>query len=339
MKKRIVSLIISIRLFKELEMKQKIKIIAIGMIILLLVGIYMFPYIKPIKIVNKYTGYEYMVYGNYAEITKYRGDEVNLKIPSRLWGRKVKKLGRTSFSLMPQIESVVLSKYLEEIGVAAFALCENLTRLECGEQLEKIGDGAFAHCYNLCDVSLNQGLKDIEENAFAKNKSLESILIPRTVKKIGDAAFEDTGLINVEFQDSNLFIGNSAFKETPWLLAQKDFVVYGDHVLLAYHGEATEIVIPDGIKYICTHFADILNLKKIYITETVTYIADYAFSECKDVTVYIPESVTEIGKYTVMLDEDKKITIVTTAGSYAETYAKENGIQCEIVDEIVYPEE
>ena len=70
-------------------------------------------------------------------------------------------------------------------------------------------------------------------------------------------------------------------------------------------------------------------MEEVIIENGVESIGDSCFEECGQLkTIYIPASVKEIEEY-AFYDCDN-VTIVTTAGSYAETYANENGIPCEI---------
>ena len=81
-----------------------------------------------------------------------------------------------------------------------------------------------------------------------------------------------------------------------------DFIIENG-VLTKYKGPGGDVVIPDG----------------------VTKIGDCAFFACQNLTnAYIPDSVTKIGESAFAFC--KKLTLCAPAGSYAETYAKENGI-------------
>jgi hypothetical protein len=82
------------------------------------------------------------------------------------------------------------------------------------------------------------------------------------------------------------------------------------------------------------------SLESITIPESVTSISDRAFCDCSSLTsITIPKSVTNIGKNAFALskwDLDKKdytyyynenLTIYAESGSYAEAYAKQEGIK------------
>jgi len=86
------------------------------------------------------------------------------------------------------------------------------------------------------------------------------------------------------------------------------------------------------------------NLRNVFIPESVTRIGSQAFSDCYGLKkLFIPESVTKIGNnafwgcgtQTIIGDEafwdDEEITIYTPAGSFAESYAKENEIHFQTI--------
>ena len=76
-----------------------------------------------------------------------------------------------------------------------------------------------------------------------------------------------------------------------------------------------------------------INLESIEIPDSVTSIGSYAFSSCSNMTrIDIPESVTSIG-YSAF-SGCSSLTIYGKHGSYAETYAKNNGIP--FVDPNIY---
>lgn len=70
------------------------------------------------------------------------------------------------------------------------------------------------------------------------------------------------------------------------------------------------------------------SLEQISLPEGLEKIGIRAFKECKNLKrVYIPESVTSISKTT--FEGDENLIISCKKGSYAEEYAKENGIKFE----------
>ena len=70
-----------------------------------------------------------------------------------------------------------------------------------------------------------------------------------------------------------------------------------DTVLIKYHGDSEEVIIPDGVTVIGKDaFRDCESLIRVIIPESVTEIADNAFRRCLNLTdITISESVTSIG--------------------------------------------
>lgn len=143
-------------------------------------------------------------------------------------------------------------------------------------------------------------------------KNIQSVILPKGLLRIEPSAFfECENLASVAIPDSINFIGDRAFSGCKSL---------------------TSIVIPNGITSIEKFsFCDCKGLTSITIPQGVTNIDSFAFSGCQNLTdVVVPESVTAIG-FRAFPDSfglflPSKLVIHAPAGSYAETYAKENSI-------------
>jgi hypothetical protein len=96
----------------------------------------------------------------------------------------------------------------------------------------------------------------------------------------------------------------------------------------------TDITIPDGVTSIGDYaFSSCTSLTDITIPNGVTSIGDYAFSRCTSLTdITIPNSVTSIGNWAFW--GCGNLTIYGNIGSYAQTYAEENGIPFADISEI-----
>ena len=148
-------------------------------------------------------------------------------------------------------------------------------------------------------------------------------------------------------------IGKFAFSGTPWLIKQQEenSLVICNNILIDGSTCCGEIIIPNRVTSIadyafsgCSSLTDITlpnNITKIgdgvfnrcesltciSITDNITSIGDWAFSGCDSLTnIVIPSSVNYIDSYAFFNSDD--ITITTPKGSYAEEYAKRNGIPC-----------
>lgn len=75
-----------------------------------------------------------------------------------------------------------------------------------------------------------------------------------------------------------------------------DFEIDEDGVLIKYHGNATNVVIPGSVTSIGDNAFKFRNIAKIRIPNSVTSIGDFAFDFCTSLkSITIPSSVTSIG--------------------------------------------
>lgn len=138
-----------------------------------------------------------------------------------------------------------------------------------------------------------------------------------------------------------IYVGSDVFEYTPWEEKQQgDFVIL-NNTLQLYKGSEQTVHIPNGITaiYAAFYFTEEekypIQVKEIYIPDSVQVLAANAFLGQEDLTVYIPNSVTKIGNEygeETYYDIEDNVKIVTTSGSYAEEYAQKYGIEYEIVD-------
>ncbi len=138
----------------------------------------------------------------------------------------------------------------------------------------------------------------IDIASFKNNTLLESVSFPDTVQEIGNNIFAYcSSLAEVNLPKNVKKIGYYTFFETPWFKALKDeFVIVGDGVLIKYNGTASDVVLPQNVKYISSAFIDISNINSISLPASVTGICDYAFYNCSSLgEINIPSNISDIG--------------------------------------------
>ena len=145
---------------------------------------------------------------------------------------------------------------------------KSLIHMELPEGTTEIGSFGFARS-SLKSISLPQGLTKIEYAAFYHCDNLENVTIPTTVTRIEAKAFTFTPWMeNFLAGDSDL-VGNS------------DFLIVGDGVLLAYRGASTDVIIPEGVKYIAAEvFLNHTEIENVQFPTTLISIDDTAFEGC-----------------------------------------------------------
>ena len=167
----------------------------------------------------------YWLYDDQARILEYAGSEKKIETQDEVWGRKVTQVYVYCF----------FNSNIEEIVIA--------------ETVTQIWGGAFEGCKNLKQVKLPSDLKQIGAGAFSKS-GIEHIEFPESVKEIEFSAFEDSALKTISGLENVEYIGDYAFRGTPWEESfDGDFVCIGD-ILYTYKGDDKVVVIPLTVKEI-----------------------------------------------------------------------------------------
>lgn len=174
-------------------------------------------------------------------------------------------------------------------------------------------------------IVIKEGTLGIADHAFfgGNHYRLTNVSIPNSVKYIGTWAFMNTGLKSVEIPASVEWIGYEAFSHcenlenitvhgtpyvypyafdvTAWYQNLPDGPVYVGNLFYGWRGElpfGAEVAIKEGTKGIVRNgYSNWYNLTSVTIPNSVEYIGERAFDECKYLTsVTIPNSVKHIGE-------------------------------------------
>ena len=257
----------------------------------------------------------------------------------------VTSIGRWTFFRCEKLISATIPGSVTSIGDWAFPICGDLTIIA--------PEGSYAHRYaeskgirfrtdtdkkengsepsNTKRQSYDLGEFDIDENgtltdyrgskpdiilpdavtavgtsAFNGNQELKCVTIPHGVTSIGSGAFQDcVKLTSITIPDSVTSIGVLAFSDCENLVSIEIF-----------NGIT---VINDGTFFGCT------SLRNITVPDSVISIGDSAFAWCEGLrSITISESVTAIAASAFNKCND--LTIIAPEGSFAQRYAKTNGI-------------
>ena len=164
----------------------------------------------------------------------------------------------------------------------------------------------FHECNSLKEINLPETLTRIENNAFYNCDALTELNLPSQVKTINANAFQDCdALTNVTIPSTVTDMGSYVF----------------------YHCDSlAEVSLGTGLTSLPSYaFAQCPKLTGIVLPYRMTKINDNAFNACTGLTeVTMPRGMASIGSQ--VFSYPGKMTIYGIKGTYAETYASDNGI-------------
>ena len=241
------------------------------------------------------TDFEYEISNGECTITKYTGSDNEVRIPKSFEGANVTSIGSWTFRENSNLTNVVVPETVTSIGGDAFGNCSSLTSItvESGNAVYSDIDGV---------------LFDKNQNTIIRCPEARSgdYSIPNTVTNIAFGAFINCSRItSINIPESVINIEDGAFSDCSSL---------------------TSITIPDSVVSIGVYaFSGCNSLKSVTISNSVTSIGYASFAGLNSlISITIPSSVINIGDHA--FTNCKNLTIYGEAGSYAETYATENGI-------------
>lgn len=252
-------------------------------------------------------------------------------------GSNIIKIGMHSFEKCISVQTINLPKNLKEIGEYAFAGC-GLTNLVIPNNVTQIGEGCFQVCNRLESVKISDGLLNMPDGMFSGCQRLSKIELPDSIRKIGNDVFDGCGITSIELPSKLEYVGYGVFQNClslqsitlpatiksieegtfrgcirlSSLIFEDGFNAAIPYSFLKNCRNITSIIIPNGVHQISsTAFENCTKLKEITIPQTVMSIYENAFSGC-----------------------NKLMTIKGYTGSYAETFAKNKGIDFESIGNI-----
>ena len=242
----------------------------------------------------------------------------------------IETLGIYTFRGCTSLTSITLSNKIEYIAARMFENCTSLETITLPDTVITINDNAFNGCTSLKNIEWGKSLKYINEYAFTNCTSLTNIKIPDTVEKIENGTFcNNSSLEKIELSKSLTWIGYRTFYNCDALTSIEipDSVTdLGDQIF--YDCDAlTDVKLGTGIKKIPdSTFEHCDKLASIVLPYRVESIGNNVFKNDVALTeITIPRATTTIGSSVFSYLD--KMTIYGVPGTYAETYAKENGIK------------
>lgn len=232
------------------------------------------------------------------QISKYKGADEKVEVPSEINGLKVTKIKSGAFQNNIDITSITIPESVTYIGSSAFSQCLNLSEItfkgstptlessyyddplavfEGTPWLEAkkaenpnffiIGDVLYKDLGCEGDITIPNGVKKIADFAFTQNKKITSVAIPDGVTEIGAYAFgECAGLVSVTIPDSVTTIGYEAFYYCLNLKSAnipQNLVYIGEWAFGYCDSFVGSFTLPDSIR---TFYSNSFNYNKIELT-------------------------------------------------------------------------
>lgn len=112
-----------------------------------------------------------------GKITKYKGDEKIIIIPSELDGYAVTSIGERAFYGCSGLTTVSLPDRVQSIRKEAFHGCSGLTTVTIPDSVQFIGPGAFKGCASLTSINFSDRVTSIGIDAFDGCENLTAIVV------------------------------------------------------------------------------------------------------------------------------------------------------------------
>jgi hypothetical protein len=167
---------------------------------------------KEIKVVyENYTDrYKYNQTDTTVTIISYIGKETDVKVPSKIEGKKVVEILDDAFRGKESIKTITIGDGIEKFGASICYQCPNLEKITLPDSVKEVGD-MFCHaCPKLKEVKWS-AKADIPKQAFDGCTALTSFTVPDGVKSIGDNAFDGCSALKTVSLGKVEKIGQMAF--------------------------------------------------------------------------------------------------------------------------------
>ena len=274
-----------------------------------------------------------------VKITKYKGTDESIVIPSEIDGKKVTVIGSSAFYGFKSLKNIEIPDGITSIENYAFCQCWSITSLSVPESVTSIGTGAFRFCGDLKEIKLPSNLTVLSDSLFGADANLEyitfgdaektdTVIIPETVQKMGNYVFMNCEKIkNIKLPSNLKSIGKTCFQgciSLTGLFIPQSVESIGGGIFadcdalqsVEIEDENNKFIFKDGILYdvkngILVSAVNSLISEKVIVDECTKTIDYYAFADCDNLyEIEIPQGVVNIGeKAFARLDNLKNIDI------------------------------
>ena len=266
----------------------------------------------------------------------------------------VKSIGEYAFGDCTSLTEVTLPSSMTKIEHGLFEGCKALTDFVIPDSITSIGHWAFGNCTALENIEIPDEVTEIGVGAFSGSGITEIILPPKLTIIESQLFMDCPNLSKVVIPNGVTSMGMQAFS---WCDSLKTLdlpptLTQFDYAALSCLKNIKTIEIPEGTEIVSEEmFAYSYSLEDVILPSSIISISYWAFWECHGLKkLTLPKGVVsidweafppslaeiEIPSTVTIIDESAfslcpNVTIYGEAGSYAETFAQENGFYFSVV--------
>lgn len=254
-------------------MKKFKKIISLMLAVLVVFGL--FTTTDIVSFAEQEGVFYYLIYDDSLQLMSCdRSVTGHLDIPAELGGHSVDSIGYGAFTGCDGITSVTIPNTVEGLLECAFSSCKNLTSVIIPDSVDGIYSAAFLNCSKLKSITIPKKVKALYEKVFFGCTSLTDIKLPDDMTFIYWNTFYNTGYYNnaSNWRNGLLYLNNyliCADKE----IVDNCVIKYGTTLIsgaIFYGSEKlTSVTIPNSVKYICDNaFNECKNISEVHFLGT-----------------------------------------------------------------------
>lgn len=278
-------------------------------------------------------------------IEGYTGNSTHINIPSEIYGCTIQEcniLFNSYGGYNTSVETITFPDTVENIAIGGLT---NLKKIDLSNNANEI---ILNNLISLKNIDIPKNTKSLR----ITNCGFEQLNIPTGVENLYLSNCNDLTELFIPINQSWIIMDNNTKLKTIRIADNVD-ELYAD-ITNCYALEYVElsdnlkelrnkcfsgctmlqnIDIPASIKEIPTStFSNCTSLMKVQLHEGLETIGSFAFENCENLkSIFIPKSVIKIEDTAFRTEESSEIKVLDTIygykGTYAETYANENGIE------------
>ncbi|MBR4984440.1 MAG: leucine-rich repeat domain-containing protein [Proteobacteria bacterium] len=133
----------------------------------------------------------------------------------------VTRVGKHAFANLPNLKSISIETraYMHiDIGDCAFQNCTSLESVDI-DNIHSLGNKCFYNCQKIQKLKLSDTCQSIGHKCFSGCAALYAIKLPRVLKRLEEKTFYHSGIRDIVWPKSLLYIGESCFKNCNQLRA------------------------------------------------------------------------------------------------------------------------